>query len=684
MIGTSGFSPSANAKPSAFIVLPETPSLPTVILGSRSLNVSWPPAEGALFYEIWTSVTNNPVNAEKQGGDVSGTSVTLNRLVNDTTYYLWIKAKNNIGTSEFSPRASGTPSAFAAIPPALQTAPTVTAGSGQLTLSWQAAEGANSYEVWAGTSSNPTVATKRGNDIEGLSSVITGLTNGTTYYVWIKVKNTIGTSGFSPMANGTPSGYLGIPQSPVNPTVSTGYGQLTVTWTAAEGATAYEVWVGTTNNSASATKNGADISASLSATISSLTNGTTYYVWLKAKNSYGASEFSSVASGKPIGTPGTPTLSPGLNELQVTWIAVAGADEYEVYYGISTPTTLAVTTNGTTATISGLTGATTYFVRLRAKNANGVSDYGASASGTTWSCELYRGAEKIGNYSIASALSWISTNAASGNNFSIILKANESISPKTLSYSNKTVGITISGSDTERTITLAENGSMFTVNSGVTLTLDENITLVGRSANNASLVYIDSGNLIMNNGAKITGNTKTSSTGGGGIYVSSGGTFTMNGGKISNNEDKTSGYGGGGIIVMGGTFTMNGGTISGNIANRFGGGVYVYSGNASFTMYGGIISGNTSKQGGGGVSSSSVTFKKLPQSGGQNSGIIYGSEAVGVDADGIPLKNTDAQNRGHAVEGSSVYRNTTANETDQIDTTTGKGLSANGNPPYGQ
>ncbi|WP_461257425.1 fibronectin type III domain-containing protein, partial [Treponema sp. R80B11-R83G3] len=135
IVGTSGFSLAANAKPSAFAVLPETPVLPTVTPGSRALSVSWTPVEGALSYEVWTGTTNNPASAQKNGADVSSASVTLTGLTNETTYDIWIKAKNNIGASELSPRASGTPSAFAAIPPAPLVAPSVIAGSGQLTVS---------------------------------------------------------------------------------------------------------------------------------------------------------------------------------------------------------------------------------------------------------------------------------------------------------------------------------------------------------------------------------------------------------------------------------------------------------------------------------------------------------------------------------------------------------------------
>jgi len=914
IVGTSGFSLPANAKTSAFAALPLSPATPSISPGSRTLTVTWSAAEGALSYEVWVGVTDNPLNAQKHGGDVSGTSIMLTGLVNETTYYVWVKAKNAIGTSELSPRASGTPSVFAATPPAPQTAPTVIAGSGQLTVNWQTAEGANSYEVWLGTSSNPTIATKRGNDVAGLSSVITGLSNGTTYYIWIKAKNAIGTSNFSPMASGTPSAFTVTPQTPATaPSVSIGDGQITVSWSAVEGTTAYEVWIGTANNSASASKNGTDISASLSKTIDSLSNGTTYYIWIKAKNNIGASGFSPVASGKPIanattptlsasngqlsvtwttvagaeqyevfcgtginppqsasqtitgtttmisglvngttynvwircknstgtgamsgaasgkpignmetvalvsgngqlianwsavagadqyevycnttnsipasfsqtvstntvtignlingttyyvwikpknangtgsastvesgkplGTPGTPTLTPEHNQLLLTWTAVTGADEYEVYYGIGIPTTLAVTTTSTTVTITGLTDGTTYYVRLRAKNASGVTDGPIESGVPQRNPGLYRGDVKIGTQDLTASLTYILSNAVNDDDFYIVLGTNESVSPKSLIFSSgKSVRITLIGYGSERTLTLNTNENMFYIRSGVTLTIDVNITLVGRSTNNSALVYVSGGNLIMNNGAKITGNNANNASGGG-IYINSSGTFTMNGGTISGNSayrgggihmetnngiviinggtisgNTASSEGGGGIFVLSGTviiyngvisknkdkgtrggggiyisygnLTIYGGTISGNTTAYSGGGVYASSSNVNFVMYGGIISGNSANSYGGGIWSYSYNggiFKKIPSNGEQNSGKIYGSDAVGIDAEGIPLKNTSGNNIGHAVYSiTNKYRNSTAWETDQIDATTGKGLSSNGNPPFGQ
>ncbi|MDR2595808.1 MAG: fibronectin type III domain-containing protein, partial [Treponema sp.] len=384
VVGTSGFSPAVNAKPSAFAVLPETPAVPVVTIGNRELSVSWQSVEGALFYEIWTGATNNSANAVKYGADVSVPSVIITGLVNGTTYYIWIKAKNNIGESEFSPRANGMPSAFAATPSAPQTAPVVSSGNGQLTVSWQAVEGASVYEVWAGTDTNPTLATKRGGDISGLSSIISGLTNGTTYYIWIKAKNSVGASGFSPMASETPSVFSAAPQAPSAPSVSIGNGQITVSWAAVAGATDYEIWTGTSNNSASATKNGADISAALSVTIESLANGTTYYVWIKAKNAVGTSAFSSVASGKPIANAATPTLSASNDQLSVTWTAIAGADQYEIFCGsgINPPQTATKTINSpaTSVTIGDLNNGTTYNVWVQGKNATGTGAMSDAAS----------------------------------------------------------------------------------------------------------------------------------------------------------------------------------------------------------------------------------------------------------------------------------------------------------------
>jgi hypothetical protein len=223
--------------------------------------------------------------------------------------------------------------------------------------------------------------------------------------------------------------------------------------------------------------------------------------------------------------------------------------------------------------------------------------------------------EPIPSYlSLYESLVWLSANAAEGGVYTVIVSGSETIGPQTLSYSGKTVSITLLGGSAERTISLGSSGALFTVGSDVTLKLGNKITLRGRSGNTSPLVRVESGGkLEMNSGSKISGNANSSSSAsyGGGVSVN-GGMFTMSGGEISGNTAATSGsYGssasyGGGVYVASGVFTMSGGTINGNNASfssssalSVGGGVYV--GGGVFTMSGGTINGNNAHSGGGGV-----------------------------------------------------------------------------------
>jgi len=205
---------------------------------------------------------------------------------------------------------------------------------------------------------------------------------------------------------------------------------------------------------------------------------------------------------------------------------------------------------------------------------------------------LYRGDVKIGEQNLQDSLAYISANAANNDKFYIVLGGDESSAPLSLNYSGRTVGITLLGYGGKRTISLNSNGSLFTVNSGVTLTLDDNITLTGRNANTSALVTLNDGKLIVNAGAKIAGNTASTTAAGGGVFITgTNAVFTMNGGEITGNT--AAGYDngrGGGVYVNSGTFTMNGGEISGNTATSYGGGVAVIS-NTSFFKTGGTIYG---------------------------------------------------------------------------------------------
>ena len=217
--------------------------------------------------------------------------------------------------------------------------------------------------------------------------------------------------------------------------------------------------------------------------------------------------------------------------------------------------------------------------------------------------DINSGSATVPGANLTAKFSWLQTNAESGGNYIVEADTSGGFGPTTLSYSGKNnISITLKSAGATQTISLSANGSMFTVNSGVTLIL-ENITLQGRSDNNGPLVRINTGGSFTMSDGTISGNSSNSSnSSGGGVAVYYGGIFTMNGGIISGNSIFGSNYnGGGGVRVNGGTFTMNNGIISDNNAYE-GGGVYVYDG--TFTMSGGTISDNTwqtSSNDGGGV-----------------------------------------------------------------------------------
>jgi len=241
--------------------------------------------------------------------------------------------------------------------------------------------------------------------------------------------------------------------------------------------------------------------------------------------------------------------------------------------------------------------------------------------------------------SIAEKVVWLQANAESGGSYIIELNADESTALVSLYYGDRTdITVALRGVGANRTISLSSNDVMFSVSAGVTLVLDNNITLKGRKDNATAsflgLVFaIEGGTLVMNDGAVITGYN--------GFGVRPSGTFIMNGGTISGNarggvynwgtftmnDGLISGNAGSGVMNDDYSnpqvsFTMNGGTISGNIAASeqygYGGGVANFG---SFTMSGGTITDNTASNFGGGLATNG-TFSKT-------GGTITGSDSSG-------------------------------------------------------
>jgi hypothetical protein len=210
----------------------------------------------------------------------------------------------------------------------------------------------------------------------------------------------------APKTAAKPAAIGAAPQ--VTPKGSTG---LTVAWEAVEGALSYEVYAGTTPESAE--KTGGDV-VGTSVDIANLNPATAYYVRVRAKNDAGTGPWSPISAavsteaatgnetpgpeekpqepGKETTPPITPeetgeppaaiaaaplALPDGFNRIAVSWTAVEGALSYEVYAG-SSPETAVQTGDdvaGTSVVLSDLAASTSYYVKVRAKNAAGTGPF---------------------------------------------------------------------------------------------------------------------------------------------------------------------------------------------------------------------------------------------------------------------------------------------------------------------
>ena len=176
-------------------------------------------------------------------------------------------------------------------------------------------------------------------DTDGSTSV-TGLDPGTTYYVWVRVHNAAGYSAWSPRASTT---TFRVPDPPSTPTISNIQPtQLDVSWTpnynGGSSITGYDLAYNT-----SPSTSGATIVTGVNSpyTLTGLTPGTQYYIWVRAKNVVGNSNWSNIASPQSIA--GVRINSGGVWKTAVPYVRVGGiwkkARPFVKYLGVWKETT---------------------------------------------------------------------------------------------------------------------------------------------------------------------------------------------------------------------------------------------------------------------------------------------------------------------------------------------------------
>ena len=348
-----------------------------------TVDISWSAASGASNYDVYFGTDSTPDSSELKGNQ-AGLSYEPGSLSNATTYYWRIDSNNVAGTT------AGNVWSFTTIaePPAQVTGASPADGAVNQSItadiSWSAASGASNYDVYFGTDSSPDETELKSNQA-GLSYEPGTLSNATTYYWRIDSNNVAGTTAGNVWSFTTivaaPAQVTGA--SPADGAVNQSI-TADISWSAASGASNYDVYFGTDSTPDSSELKGNQ--AGLSYEPGSLSNDTTYY-WRIDSNNVGGTTAGNVwsfttivaAPAQVAGASPADAATDVSTTADLSWSAASGATNYDVYFGQSSPGTSQGNQAATTFDTGTMSSNTTYYWRIDSNNVAGTT------TGNVWS-----------------------------------------------------------------------------------------------------------------------------------------------------------------------------------------------------------------------------------------------------------------------------------------------------------
>lgn len=389
---------STNTNP---YTVPSAPSIISLSPTNGGVTVGWtaPSSNGGrevteYFVEYSSNSGSTWSTPESAGNNLSK---LVSGLSNGTSYIFRVYANNLRGDGPVSSSSSSV------VPFTIPSPPTSLASTeGDTTLSIAFAAGFNggnaitNYKYSTSTDgSNYTAFTALSPADNATPVTISGLTNGTTYYVKLKAVNVAGDSAES-SALSTNTNPYGVPGVSTINSLTPDNGQVTVGWTAASpnGRAVSKYYVQYSSNNGSTWSSSIDAGVNLSKVVTGLSNGTEYKFRVYAENLRGAGSFSATSSGStPRTVPAAPTItssSVGDQSYTVNWSANgtggAAIDYYEVQItdaGQNVWSTIASPNpTGSSKTFPGLSNGYGYRTRVRAHNVAGFGAYAESTAGT--------------------------------------------------------------------------------------------------------------------------------------------------------------------------------------------------------------------------------------------------------------------------------------------------------------
>lgn len=195
-------SAEVSATTSAAAPAPTIPAAPADVVatgGTKQTSITWSEVGGASAYNLYwsTSAGVTTANGTRIGGVTSPAVHT--GLSDNTSYYYIVTAENSAGESAASVQVAATTldSAPAASAPDVPTEISAAGGDAQVTLTWPAVAGADSYNIYWSTASGLSIST--GTRIAAVTSpyVHTGLADGSAYFYVLTAVSASGESAAS-------------------------------------------------------------------------------------------------------------------------------------------------------------------------------------------------------------------------------------------------------------------------------------------------------------------------------------------------------------------------------------------------------------------------------------------------------------------------------------------------------
>ncbi len=327
-------------------------------------------------------------------GTSTTASATVTGLTNGTNYMFRVSSKNSLGQGTVSSLALSTPVTTAGAPTSLN----ATGGSGEVVLTWTApvSDGGSDitdYVVEYKLSADGSWTTFSDGTSSTTGATVTGLSNGETYNFRVYTVTAVGTSSASSTANAT-TDSTSAPDAPTGLGVTVGSTQIALAWTApaSDGGSALTDYLVEYNDGGGWSTFADGTSTTASATVTGLTNGTSYDFRVSATNAIGTSTPSSTATATPATTPGIPTSLASTHtttQAALTWTAPASTGgsaitDYVVEYKLASDSSWTTFADGTSATasatVTGLTDGVSYDFRVSATNAIGTGSVSSTAT----------------------------------------------------------------------------------------------------------------------------------------------------------------------------------------------------------------------------------------------------------------------------------------------------------------